>query len=165
MLQDKTLPGCIKTKDFGSIKSRTFHYFSDASQSGYGQYSYIRYLNDRAQIHGCLLIRKSRLLPLKFISIPRLELLVSTLSVKNSEKLRKGLDVHVDDKTFWTDSQVVLGYINIDFCRFKVFVANGVQQIRYHTITKQWNFIQNNNNPADDASRGLDLKMKIQIKR
>ena len=165
MLQDKSLPGCIKPKDFGSIKNCTFHYFSDASQSGYGQYSYIRYVNDRAQIHGCLLIGKSRVTPLKFISVPRLELTVAALSVKNSEKLREELDIHVDGEAFWTDSQVVLGYINIDFRRFKVFVANGVQQIRYPTITKQWNFIENCNNPADDASRGLDLKMKIQIKR
>ena len=165
MLQDKNLPGCIKPKDFRSIKNCTFHYFSDASQSGYGQYSYIRYVNDRAQIHGCLLIGKSRVTPLKFISVPRLELTVAALSVKNSEKLREELDIHVDGEVFWTDSQVVLGYINIDFRRFKVFVANGVQQIRYPTITKQWNFIENGNNPADDASRGLDLKMKIQIKR
>ena len=47
--------------------------------------------------------------------------------------LKKELDIHVDDEIFWTDSKVVLGYINSDARRFKVFVANRVQQIRDHT--------------------------------
>ena len=50
---------------------------------------------------------------------------------------REELDVHVDDKVFWTDSQVVLGYINSDVHWFKVFVANSIQQIRDHTSTKR----------------------------
>ena len=158
-LQDKNLSRCMKPKDFGNITNCTLHHFSDVSQSGYGQCSY------RAQIHCCLLIGKSRVTPLKFISIPRLELTASALSVKISKMLREELDVHVDDEIFWTDSQVVLGYINSDVRWFKVFVANRVQQILDHTSTKQWHFIESGSNPADDASRGLDSKMKHQIKR
>ena len=78
--------------------------------------------------------------------------------------LREELDVHVYDEIFWTDNQVVLGYINSDVRRFKVFIANRVQQIRNHNSTKQWQFIESVKNPADDASRGLDSKMKHQIK-
>ena len=44
--------------------------------------------------------------------------------------LKNELDIHVDDEIFWTDSKVVLGYINSDAPRFKVFVANRVQQIK-----------------------------------
>ena len=79
--------------------------------------------------------------------------------------LREELDVHVDDEIFWTDSQVVLGYINSDVRWFKVFVANRVQHICDHTSTKQWHFIESSKNPADDASRSLDSKMKNQIIR
>ena len=109
-----------------SITNFTLHHFSDASQIEYSQYSYIRFANDRAQIHCCLLIGKSRVTPLKFISIPRLELTAAVLSVKISKMLREELDVHVDDEIFWTDSQVVLGCINSDVRWFKVFVANRV---------------------------------------
>ena len=105
---------------------------------------------------------KSRVTPLKFISIPRLELTAAALSVKISKMLREELDFYVDE-IFWTDSQVVFGSINSDVRRFKVFVANRVHQIRDHTSTKQW--FESSNNPADDASRGLDSKMKNQIKR
>ena len=106
------------------------HHFSDVSQSGYGQCSYIR-----AQTHCCLLIGKSRVTPLKFISIPRL--VAAGLSVKISKMSREELDVHVYDEIFWINNQVVIGYINSDVRRFKVFVANRVQQIRNHNSTKQ----------------------------
>ena len=79
--------------------------------------------------------------------------------------LKKELDIHVDDEIFWTDSKVVLGYINSDARRFKVFVANRVQQIRDHTSPKQWHYVESSSNPADDASRGLDSKKKDQIRR
>ena len=79
--------------------------------------------------------------------------------------LREELDVHVEYEIFWTDSQVVLGYIISNVCQFKMFVANHVQQICDHTSMKQWHFIESGNNPADDASHGLDSKMKNPIKR
>ena len=163
----QSLPRCMKPKDFGKITNCTSHHFSDASQSGYGQCSYIRLVNDRAQIHCCLLIGKSRVIPLKFLSIPRLsaKLTAAALSVKISKMLREELDVHIDDEIFWTDSQVVLGYINSNVRWFKAFIANQVQQIHDHISRKQWHFIESSNNPADYASRGLDSKMENQIKR
>ena len=77
--------------------------------------------------------------------------------------LKKELDIHV--QIFWTDSKVVLGYINSDAHWFKVFVANQVQQIRDHTSPKQWHYDKSSSNPADDASQGLDSKKKDQIRR
>ena len=136
MLQDKSLPFCMKPEDFEKITNCTLHHFSDASQSGYGQCSSISLVDDRAQIQCCLLIGKSRVTPLKFISIPRLELTAAALSVKISKLCREELDVHVVDEIFWTDSQVVLGCINSDVHRFKKFVANRVKQICDHTSTK-----------------------------
>ena len=74
--------------------------------------------------------------------------------------LREQLDVHVKYEIFWTDSQVVLGYIISNVCQLKMFVANHVQQICDHTSMKQWHFIESGNNPADDASHGLDSKIQ-----
>ena len=154
----------MKPKDFGKVTDCTKHHFLEASQIKYGQCSYLILVNERAQIHCSHLIGKSKVTSLKFISIPRLELMAAALSVKISKMLREELDVHVDDEIFWTDSQVVPGYINSDVRRFKVFVANRVQQIRDHTSAKQWHFIESSNNPADDAICDLESKMETQKK-
>lgn len=61
----------------------------------------------------------------------------------------------IDREFFWTDSQVVLAYINNEARRFHVFVANRVQMIREHTSPSQWHYIDTTENPADHASRGL----------
>ena len=71
-------------------------------------------------------------------------------------------ELHVDYEIFWTDSKVVLGYINSNARQFKVFVANRVQQIRDHTSPKQMHYVESSRNPADDVSRGLGSKKKDQ---
>ena len=97
------------------------HHFSDASESEYGQASSLR-----MDIHCCLIFGKSRVVPVKSVSIPILELTAATPSVKISMMLNKELNIHVTSELFWTDSQVVLGYINNDYWRFKIFVAKRV---------------------------------------
>ena len=57
-------------------------------------------------------------------------------------------------ESFWTDSRVVLGYINNQAKRFHVYVANRVQQIRGLTDPSSWFYVDTSSNPADDASRG-----------
>ena len=79
--------------------------------------------------------------------------------------LKNEQDIHVTGEIFWSNSKVVLGYINSDVRWFKVFVANRVQQIRDYTIPKQWNYNESSSNPADDASRALDSKKKNRIRR
>ena len=53
------------------------------------------------------------------------------------------------------DSQVAIGYIKNTQRRFKVFVANRVQQIREYSGITQWNYVSSKMNSADHASRGL----------
>ena len=126
--------------------------------------SCIRLLNESGQVHCTLLIGKSRVAPFKFVSIPKLQLTAATVSVI-SKMLKNELDIHFDVQIFWTDSKVVLGYINSDARRFKVFVANRVEQIRDHASTKQCHHVESSSNPADHALRGLDSKKKNQIRR
>ena len=64
---------CFKPRAFSKIKDASVHYFSDASETGYGKASYLRLLIEDNQIHCSLLIGKSRVTPAKYVSIPRLE--------------------------------------------------------------------------------------------
>ena len=98
---------------------------------------------------------KARATPLKPVTIPQLELTAALLSVRISASLREELEYDQIMEVFYTDSQVVLSYIKNDARRFHVFVTNRVQQIRDNSTPDQWKYIETNENPADESSRGL----------
>jgi len=96
---------------------------------------------------------KARVDPTKIVTIPRLELTaVNVISMLKAE-----LEYENIQEFFWTDSQVVIGYINNEARRFHTFVANRVQLIPQRTSPEQWNYVASADNPADYASRGLSV--------
>ena len=76
------------------------HHFSGASEEGYAQCSYLRLIGEFRTIHCALLIGKSRVDPIKYVSIPRLELLAATLSIKMSKLIKKELDIENYEETY-----------------------------------------------------------------
>lgn len=98
---------------------------------------------------------KSRVAPLKTVTIPRLELTAAVVSAKVCSMLKHELQYEDIKQVFWTDSKIVLGYITNTSKRFHVFVANRVQQILERSEADQWQYIETTANPADIASRGL----------
>ena len=111
ILGEITVNRCFKPSNFNSVKEVTLHHFSDASEEGYGQVSYLRLVDTKNKIHCVFVMGKSRVAPLKFVSIPRLELIAATLSVKISKLIREELQYSINKEYFWTGSQVVLGYL------------------------------------------------------
>ena len=73
------------------MKQIWLHYFSDASQEGYGQVSYLRMVNNKNGIHCYFLMGKARVTPRKLVSIPRLELTAAVLSAKCGKFIQKEL--------------------------------------------------------------------------
>ena len=154
ILERLRIARCHKPQEFDEVKKAELHHFSDACQNGYGQCSYIRLVDDKNRIHCSLVMAKSRVTPLKPVTIPRLELTAALVSSKISCMLWKELEYAPMDEVFWTDSKTVLGYINNDARRFHVFVGNRVQEIREQTSPSQWHYVGTKSNPADIASRG-----------
>ena len=110
-----------------------------------------------------MLTGKSRVEPVRYISIPKLELTAATVSVKDSKMLHKELNpelIQGMEEFYRTDSQVVLKYLKNDIKQFKVFVTNRVQLIRDHSNFDQWHHVNTAENPADVASKGLDVNKK-----
>nr|XP_017209156.1 uncharacterized protein LOC101887079 [Danio rerio] len=156
-LEKIEVPRCIVPSGFGRIIRREIHHFSDASMSGYGQCSYLRLENEQGDISCSLLMAKSRVAPLKITTIPRLELAAAVVSVAVNDMLKEEMNLADAETFFWTDSQVVLGYINNEARRFHTFVANRVQRIHRTSTPQQWRYICSDENPADYASRGLSV--------
>lgn len=105
---------CFKSPEFGSVVSSELYHFSDASLSGYGHCSYFRLIDDRQQVHCSLVMNKSRVAPLKAITIPRLELTDVVVSVKVSHIIQRELDLLTVTNFYLTDSKIDIGYISND---------------------------------------------------
>ena len=99
---------------------------------------------------------KVRNAPVKFTSIPRLELQAAVLSTRINKTLREELDLNIQSTTYWTDSEIVLHYLKNEKRRFQTFVANRVQEIRENSRPTEWNHVPGTLNPADDTSRGIN---------
>ncbi|KAK3727102.1 hypothetical protein QZH41_017705, partial [Actinostola sp. cb2023] len=157
-LEKFTTERCLKPANFGLIINRQVHSFSDASSTGYGQVTYLRQVNSNGEIHCAFLMGKARLAPIKSVTIPRLELTAAVVSSKLGNKIVEELDLNVEKPTYWTDSTTVIRYIVNEQNRYQTYVANRVQTIRDKTDPDQWRFVPGKDNPADDASRGLEIE-------
>ena len=105
------VPRCIKPKRFEESQVEP-HAFCDASEKAYGCCFYIRCINRYGEIHVSFVYGKSRLSPMRTISIPRLELQAASLAATIEHTLRTELsDMSLSDTIFWSDSEIVLAYI------------------------------------------------------
>ena len=146
---------CVIPKEYvGGVSELII--FSDASRLAYGAMAYIRTINKTRKIHVSLLMSKTRLLPLKGMTIPRAELCAALIGCRLECMIREQLDIDLIPTTFFTDSEIVLSYIkNEDKC-FKTFEANRVAEIRDSSDPDQWFHIEGTKNPADILSRGCN---------
>ena len=156
-LEQFEIPRCFKPPDFSDVQQRELHHFSDASCQGYGAVSYLRQIDVKGKVHCSLIMAKSRLAPLKAMTIPRMELSAAVLATRLDKMIRRELDLPVDSSTFWTDSTCVLRYIENKEKRFQIFVANRVSAILDQSTATQWRYVETSLNPADEASRGMTV--------
>ncbi|VEN57358.1 unnamed protein product [Callosobruchus maculatus] len=130
--------------------------FCDASTLGYAAVIYLRSSNGRGDVKVSLLIAKSKVAPLKTISIPRLELLAAHLLAKlvkyTKSLLSDGLTIH--DTYLFSDSSVVLAWLNTPCYHLKTFVATRVSKILDSVDPDCWFHVNGVCNPADICSRG-----------
>ena len=147
---------CFKPAGFGEIKTATLHHFADASDHGYGSVSYLRLINQDDQVHCSFVCGKSRVAPLKQMTIPRMELTSAVVAAKVDKQLGSELTLPLEDIHFWSDNTSVLGYVKNKKARFNTSVANRVAVIHELSEDRQWHYVPSQLNPADDASQGLD---------
>lgn len=101
---------------------------------------------------------KSRVVLLKPMTIPRMELTAVVMAACMDKMLRSELQPHLEESVFWSDSMTVLKYIGNRTSRFRSFVANRVEIILKMSKASQWRYVSPTMNPEDDVSRGLTAK-------
>ena len=161
-LEQFQIPRCFKPQD---VKRCELHHFSDASNGGYGAVSYLRQINTVGQVHCSLIMAKSRLAPLKAMTIPRMELSAVVLATRLGRMIKQEVTLSIDQSTFWTDSTCVLRYIENKDKRFQTFVANRISAILDQSTATQWRHVDTIQNPADEASRGMTVEALLNNER
>ena len=133
---------------------RSLHVFTDASENGFGAVVYIRMSNgDDVDVN--FAIAKTRVAPIKFMTIPRLELLGAVVGVRLATSICKELKLPLSEITYWTDSTTALQWLYSKKYRFQTFVANRVSEILENSSWRQWRHVPGRLNPADECSRGM----------
>lgn len=152
-LNQLQIPRCVKYNT--DKKLIEIHGFCDASQRAYGACVYIRSQVGSNDYQSYLLCSKSRVTPLKVVSLPRLELLGALVLARLIDRIKSSLEF-ADVKTFlWSDSTITLNWISSPSRKWSVFVANRVGEIQRLTEITSWRHVKSSDNPADELSRGL----------
>jgi len=132
------------------------HGFCDSSERAYGACLYIRSTDKNNKTSCELLCSTSKVAPLKQLTIPRLELCAATLLSKLYKKATHALNLTIDESYLWTDSSIVLTWIQGSPTKWKTFVGNRVAFIQDETAVATWRHVPSQFNPADLISRGID---------
>ncbi|XP_043246453.1 uncharacterized protein LOC122393996 [Amphibalanus amphitrite] len=142
----------------GKVLNSQLHVFADASETAYSAVGYLRreILTPEGQVERFVtfLMGKALVNPVRFVSVPRLELAAAVLAVKVRRLLVRELDATFDSFHMWTDSTVVLSFIRNRTTRFKTYVANRLAYIHDGSEVAEWAHVPSKLNPADVGSRG-----------
>uniref|UniRef100_UPI00143B5FA4 uncharacterized protein LOC117162207 n=1 Tax=Bombus vancouverensis nearcticus TaxID=2705178 RepID=UPI00143B5FA4 len=130
------------------------HGFCDASEKAYGACVYLRTLTINGRAWTQLLTAKSKVAPLKCQTIPRLELSGALLLTSLMSTVQQALSQKITRTIYWTDSTIVLHWLNTSPHTLKTFVANRVSEIQTKTSIRDWRHVPTDDNPADLISRG-----------
>lgn len=153
-LQSILIPRCYINLPSSDVKRRELHIFSDASQRAISAVAYLKMYSSNGD-HVSFIHGKAKVAPSQGHTIPRLELCAAVLATKLKDTIMQHLSIPIDSIAMYTDSRVVLGYINNEHRRFYVYVGNRVDIIRHSTTADQWNYVSSEDNPADIGTRSI----------
>jgi hypothetical protein len=115
----------------------------------------IRGISQENEYLSILLCSKSRVAPLKVITILHLELCGPVLLAQLINKVKQAIDINFEKVTLWSDSTIVLSWIRSHSNKVKTFVSHRIAEIQDLSNPTDWRHVSTDENPADGMSRGL----------
>lgn len=138
--------------------------FADASKRAYAAavYLYIQY--ETGEVKSNLVRAKSKVAPIKTLSIPRLELSAAVELAKLMDTVKTTWLGQIDLCRCYTDSQIVLAWLSKHAANWHTFVANRVSTIQTTLPDVKWAHVPSKLNPADLNSRGIKAEDLVESK-
>lgn len=110
VLSNKLIRRCYFPKDV-HVSSKQLLGFCDASEEAYAAVVYVRMEDTHGNAYVSLVSSKTKVAPIRRLTVPRLELCGANLLANLLHHLREVLGVSSNDVFAWTDSKVVLGWL------------------------------------------------------
>ena len=102
------------------------HGFCDASEDAFAGVVYIQMTDSEDKVHTSLVLAKTKVAPIKRVTITRLELCGAYLLTKILHHVREVLKISSSRVFTWTDSTIVLDWLKGNPRWFKQFVGNRI---------------------------------------
>ncbi|XP_076295214.1 uncharacterized protein LOC143216229 [Lasioglossum baleicum] len=134
------------------------HGFSDASRAAFSCAIYARVTSLTGETHTTLLTAKSRVAPIKTVSIPILELNGAVMLTELAAHVTHSIGIPVTKTVCWTDSTIVLAWLRKHPAAWKTMVANRTSKIHSTLPNAVWRHVPTHYNPADLNSRGVSAE-------
>lgn len=137
-LHEVNVPRCF----FGYSSSKLhngiqLHVFVDASELAYACVVYLRILQDGV-VRCVLVAAKTKVAPLKPLSIPRLELQAGLIGCRLMESICAALNLPLEKRCLWTDSKTCLSWIRSDSRRYHTYIGFRVGEILNVSVVDEW---------------------------
>lgn len=142
----------------GPVDENELHVFADASEQAMGAVAYFRVQSADGTTTTNLITARSKIAPVKRITIPRLELMAALLGAQLAKFVRATYQMPNVAATFWTDSTIVIHWLRRDPAACKPFIANRIMDIRDASENGIWRHVQGTDNPADLLTRGISAE-------
>lgn len=155
------IPRCITSSSAHRVE---LHGFCDASEMAYGAIIYCRSVTENNETLVRIVATKSRVSPIKQVSLPRLELCSAYLLSKLMDYVLKSLKIKVHNYYAWTDSRIVLHWLSDVPRRWKSFIGNRTSKILQSIPRSNWSHVPSKLNPADYVSRGVEANVLLSLK-
>jgi len=157
-LEDFQIPRTYAPESPGLSSESKLIVFSDASEKAVAASAYLHTRLSNGSDHVGFVIGKAKVAPSRGHTIPRLELCAAVLATELASTVTEQLEMDMSKVMFFTDSKVILGYIQNRKKRFYTYVSNRVAKIHNRTSPSQWNYVPTDANPADCATRPIQVK-------
>jgi len=110
LLSEHSIPRPYFPKD-RYVSSLQLHSFSDASELAFAGVVYLRMVDTNGSLHTSLVVSKTKVAPIRMVSIPRLELCGAHLLAQLLHHCKEVFNIPVGDIFAWTDSAIVLNWL------------------------------------------------------